>query len=280
MENSKPAPLDTATHGETAKVKRVDKTDSGFEVTLENSSGFFIQHRDLAWSQRDIEIKVGDEITVYAYLGSRIRGFDLNGERLFYRTDRELELEQELYVERHKREKAEAFAREQPQLDADYEALPDVFKARIDRRRENNPSFREEFESYEMFVCKQAVTMAEWAREEARRGQWTTEIDEFWSNDLTGWKLAYPPSTYPSSEQPPNEPELRALYWWNALNSKAYDYDYKRCYEVMPGYDEGHSGNTHGAAVLLARLYLTEPQSVPDVAGALSPIVGSAEYGD
>lgn len=49
--------------------------------------------------------------------------------------------------------------------------------------------------------------------------------------------------------------------------------------KAVPGLDEGHSGNSFGAAVYLARLYLTEPQLIPQAHGALCPLVGCAKYG-
>jgi hypothetical protein len=42
---------------------------------------------------------------------------------------------------------------------------------------------------------------------------------------------------------------------------------------------DGHSGNTVGCACLLARLYLTSPEDVARMHGALTPLVGCAEYG-
>lgn len=42
---------------------------------------------------------------------------------------------------------------------------------------------------------------------------------------------------------------------------------------------EGHSGNTMGAATMLAYVYLDSPKKVIEVHGALAPLVGSEEYG-
>lgn len=44
-------------------------------------------------------------------------------------------------------------------------------------------------------------------------------------------------------------------------------------------FPKGHSGNTFGIAVFLARLYLNEPEGVVKLHGAMAPLVGSAEYG-
>lgn len=48
---------------------------------------------------------------------------------------------------------------------------------------------------------------------------------------------------------------------------------------AVPGLSEGHSGNTFGCAVLLARVFLESPERLQDVHGAMAPLVGCAEYG-
>lgn len=49
-----------------------------------------------------------------------------------------------------------------PKLDAQFAALPLAFQQRIERfRRDGGPDWRWQFESYEMFVCAEAVKIAE-----------------------------------------------------------------------------------------------------------------------
>jgi hypothetical protein len=45
------------------------------------------------------------------------------------------------------------------------------------------------------------------------------------------------------------------------------------------GVSDDHSGNTHGAMVALAYLYLKQPDAVRQMHGALAPLVGSFQYG-
>ncbi len=106
--------------------------------------------------------KVGDKLTVHTKGGTfgTIRGMDLNGSRIFWKTDEELEQERLEWLANNEREKKERFEKNKAQMDADYEALPDAFKKRIDRFRANNPDFRVEFESYELFCCMEAVKIA------------------------------------------------------------------------------------------------------------------------
>lgn len=47
----------------------------------------------------------------------------------------------------------------------------------------------------------------------------------------------------------------------------------------LPSLDDGHSGNTFGAACALAHAYLTDPKLVLQMHGALCPLVGCQEYG-
>lgn len=46
-----------------------------------------------------------------------------------------------------------------------------------------------------------------------------------------------------------------------------------------PGLSDAHSGNSFGASVMLAHVYLTEPQLIPHAHGALHFLTGCEEYG-
>lgn len=56
--------------------------------------------------------------------------------------------------------------------------------------------------------------------------------------------------------------------------------DWKDQIKEVDGLSDGHSGNTFGASCQLAYLYLDNPDNVIKLPGALSPLVGSKEYGD
>jgi hypothetical protein len=55
--------------------------------------------------------------------------------------------------------------------------------------------------------------------------------------------------------------------------------DYKDQMERVPGLSDDHSGNSFGMAMKLAYLYLTNPENVVKMHGALAPLVGSEAYG-
>lgn len=54
---------------------------------------------------------------------------------------------------------------------------------------------------------------------------------------------------------------------------------YEEQKRLVPGLDDGHSGNTFGAAVALARFAMQAPELVPAAHGALCPLVGCKDYG-
>ena len=248
----------------------------GFWHIEDETGAFSISCADVErgiWS--NMEPKKGDSITLYL-TGSFIRGCDINGERIFLVSDEENEARRVYESMKQKRMDAERLEREKPRLDAEYQALPQVFKERIDRFRNNNPNFRASYESYEMFCCTEAVKIAENVKRLYESGEYADEIDDFW-DDPEQLKLAAYPDNKPWKE--PENPVLRVLWWGRALHSKAYRYNYDRHREVT-GISDEHSGNTAGAAFALAQLYIDSPEFVSKLHGALSPLVGSEAYGD
>lgn len=67
----------------------------------------------------------------------------------------------------------------------------------------------------------------------------------------------------------PTEKELDA---WSLM-------PYEKQKAACPAMEDGHSGNTFGCAVLLAKAYLSRPELVPLIHGALTPLVGCEAYG-
>lgn len=197
----------------------------GWGVTMDSGWSFFIP------PDSPVEPKPGMSMRQYGRgIGYIARGCFIDGQRVFYRTDAEQKAKHKADVVAGEKRDRESFEKNRAEMDRRYDALPAIFRARIDKFRRNNPDFRWKFEGYEMFVCEQAVVFATSAG--------TPAALEAWS------KLEY-------SEQR------------------------KRC----PGMDDGHSGNTFGAACRLAMDYLTKPENVEARHGALAPLVGSEEYG-
>ena len=106
--------------------------------------------------------KVGDKLTVHT-IGSSfgtIRGMDLNGHKIFWKTDEELEAERLKWRADNEAKKQREFKENEAQMDADYNSLPKCFQERIDKFRANNERFRIDYESYELFCCTEAVKIA------------------------------------------------------------------------------------------------------------------------
>ena len=206
-------------------IKKVTESNTHFYIDLEGSSSFGLDKKYGAIP------RAGDTINLHTVNFSTVRGVDLNGVPVFYKTDEDLERERQEWLANYEREKLETFEKNKAQMDADYEALPENFRKRIDRFRHNNPKFRVDLEGYELFCCKEALKIAAAFKTVA-------EITAF--HDM-GW-----------------EDQLKAV----------------------PTLSDGHSGNTFGAACMLARLQIESPGRVYELHGSLSPLVGSEVFGD
>jgi hypothetical protein len=175
--------------------------------------------------------KPGDTLRLWGRgFGFTVRGIAINGQIVRYETDAEER-------DRHARELVES---EMGQLaeaenrkaadDARVAALPEVFQRRIQRFRDGNPDFWWKHQSYELFCCEQAVTIAG------------------------------------AMNSPADLQAFTKLEW-------------EQQKRIVPGLDDGHSGNTFGMACRLAHWYLTHPENVEREHGALVPLVGCREYG-
>ena len=135
-------------------IKKVTEDDTHFYIDIEGSWRFGLS------KEYGVKPKIGDAITIYTVNFSTIRGVEINNIQVYYKSDEQLEQEHKDWCENYEKEKQEAFEKDKAQMDADYEALPDNFKKRIDRFRNNNPKFRVDFERDELFCCKEALKIA------------------------------------------------------------------------------------------------------------------------
>ena len=138
------------------KVAAVKKCEMGWEITREDRWVFYVP------KVHGIKPKVGQVARFYGGgIGYPVRGLDLDGQEVFYRTPAQAA---KLHAQRTRRQNAKdkaEFEQNKVKLDAQYRALPEVFQRRIDRFRTNNPDFRWKYEAYEMLACTQAVMIAE-----------------------------------------------------------------------------------------------------------------------
>lgn len=231
--------------GETAALTEVSEHDDGWDLR-QGHSGFFLRREQLGDADPP---RVGDIVTLYTHRGSMVRGMDLRGEPLYYKTDEELDAEHEAWLEENAKKKREAFEQDRERLHAEVEKLPDVFRRRIEWFRENYSEGAEQWDidflGYEMSSCRDAVLIAE-AADTATAGQ-------------TGFVGA----------------EAPALRWIRRFAEKGWEEQLKD----VPDLYDGHSGNSFGMAVRLAAEYVHDPELVFFEHGALTPLVGCDGYG-
>lgn len=267
-----------ADRGRTQTLEKVVETDGGWEVTMDGSLCWHIQRKyvDAAGIEAP---KVGDTLVCYpGGFGMMIHGADLNGVELFYTCEEERELERQEYIRKREAEKHAKFEENREKLDQWYDEFPPEFKERIDIRRRNNPDFRWEYESFEMWACRAAIQLAEWAQKQvATDSKLLREVDAFWDDDE---KLLL--AGYPRGEAwvKPDNRALQVLFWWMALNGKAFDYDYKRQLNLVKHIELPDSGNSFGFTCHMASIWIRSPADVPKPPGVMSPLVGSVAYGD
>lgn len=146
----------------------VQPTEGGYEIGM---SGIWFH------IPRTVEPHVGDTARLYGKgLGYVVRGVDINGQEVFYRTPTEQEEENQRQLKQMEANNKRRFEENREKYDADYTSLPPEFQRRIDRFRRNNPNFRWKHEGYEMSVCVDAVKIA-------RTLKTTDAIEEFHDAD-------------------------------------------------------------------------------------------------
>ena len=134
-------------------IDKVQESSTSYDLTYCNGWSFNIQKIGVVPHR-------GDRVRYYGDLGRPVRGIFINGAKIFYRTVEEqrkenVRLSTQLIHERHVK-----FEKDKVLLDSQYDSLPLVFQERISRFRDNNPNFRWEYESYELFTCLEAVKIA------------------------------------------------------------------------------------------------------------------------
>ena len=93
--------------------------------------------------------------------GHTIRGVVIDDIVFYYKTSKQQEQYHQRQIKEQNKKEKEEFKLNKNALDKKFKALPRVFQQRIQRFRDHNPNFRWKYESYEMFVCEEAVKIAE-----------------------------------------------------------------------------------------------------------------------
>lgn len=183
----------------------------------------------------DASPEVGDKVRLYgsSSLGGSHHGWALNGKLVQWKTPWERFAERIQWLADYDRRQREEFAARKAELDAKYETLPSPLKARIDRFRAEEADFRVTSEAYEMAAVGDAPKIA---RALAEQHGWMVDDD-----------LRVVPLDDESDEARADREGVI-----QAATKAFYDLPYEEQKRLVPDLDEGHSGNTFGAAVGLA----------------------------
>lgn len=149
---------------EETAITEVTEGDTHWYIRTADSSGFGLDKK------YGVEPKVGQTITVECVQGSLIRGVVLDGRRVFYKTDEDLEAEHQEWLRERLIEKEAKL----PGNIEQYEALPEPWKSRVDAfRKRGGHEWDLDYLGYEVFCCQEAAKIAD-------RFDTVEDIKTFW----------------------------------------------------------------------------------------------------
>lgn len=93
-----------------------------------------------------------------------VRGIVIDDTVMFYRTPQQAKEDHKKVVDNRNKKNREEFKKNIKHYDAQYNSLPNFFKARIDQLRNKNPDDRPEWEPYELMIATQAVEIAKYTK--------------------------------------------------------------------------------------------------------------------
>jgi hypothetical protein len=154
----------TDTEYEEHTVEAVEEQEGGWVIRHSEGLCFYVPN------DHGVQPHVGDVARFYGRgLGSVVRGLDLNGRQVFYRTPEEQRQADEEHARQRDLDRIRAYEHGgRAAQDAQYTSLPAVFQRRIDGFRARNRDFRWQQEAYELACCVDAVRIAAWAGTPAR----------------------------------------------------------------------------------------------------------------
>lgn len=159
---------------EDKRLTRTEDTGDSWQITSEDGWSFSLP------KVAGIEPRVGSIARYYGEgIGRPVRGVDIDGHEVFYRTEAEEQERHRQWVEdshRGKREKAEA---ERERTASRIAALPEALRRRIQKFSDTNPDFWWDFLPYELFCCEEAVKIERAMRDEVPDGSFKKALDEF-----------------------------------------------------------------------------------------------------
>ena len=127
-------------------IKNVTTSNEVFHIESEEGICFALSKEMI----KDYIPKKGDKLFLHTFQGSRIRGIDKDGQKIYYLTDKELEEERQEWIKKEKERRRLALVKEEPILEKMFSLLPKFLQHRILMQRLYIPDFRVNEEIYEM----------------------------------------------------------------------------------------------------------------------------------
>jgi hypothetical protein len=153
-------------------LSEVKKFNDSYELKFNDGWCFSIDNKS------GIIPKVGDSIRTYGKgIGFTIRGFFVNGKKVYYRTESQQEQKHKNWCKKERKKKVARLASEKDDRDKRVKALPESMQKRMQGFYERNKDFRIEFEPYELFCLEQAMIIANACKMETS-GNHNFAIDE------------------------------------------------------------------------------------------------------
>lgn len=141
-------------HFEDRVITEVNEHDASWSI-LCGATEFGFHKKD------GVHPKVGDTARFYGKgFGYRVRGLDINGIEVFYRTEAQADNEDHNEALKAKEQRKTEWQSKRTEYNERWAKLPQVFQDRISGFHKRNPDFGPEYEPYELFVCEQAVAFA------------------------------------------------------------------------------------------------------------------------
>ena len=129
--------------------------DGGYTIQREDGWSFQVPKNQAAVP------KVGSTVRFYGKgLGHQVRGLDVDGVEIWYKTAEQQEAESRAWVENEAHRKDREYEEQKADLFRRIALLPEPLQNHIQRFLDNNPDFGRDYLAYELFCCEQAVVIA------------------------------------------------------------------------------------------------------------------------
>jgi len=232
-------------------IQSAKKSEDGYEIGMDGSL--------MGWFPWPLKMKpaVGSKLRVYTKMlfGQERYGYAYWHDGMLipieYKTKIERDAERTKWLKDYEDERIRENAASR-ERHADLSFLPLPLRLRVERfRAEDDAGGKDYHEPYELAAITEASRLFArsadpgFGAEIRRRGIFAPTEDAYQH------KRSYEREKEDGRLDWPDTPEWR-LIAFDSINSKMNDYQYEIMDEIMPEMDKGHSGNTWGAAMMMA----------------------------